>query len=181
VYVFYLRATNNLIWCDFVSKDESANKTEEKIVIPIKAADVMSTEVAILDENVSVKKAAEIMAQEGVSAIIATAEGKAKGILTERDILKRIVAEDKNSKKTKVKEIMSSPLVTIEPSTDLEEAARLMFEKKMKNLPVMHENRLIGLISLHDICRLQPEILRLLRQTMKTPKNLQKVLRYYII
>jgi signal-transduction protein with cAMP-binding, CBS, and nucleotidyltransferase domain len=164
-----------------VSKDEPEKKTEEKILIPIKAEDVMVREVITLDENVSAKKAAEIMAQEGVSAIIATVEGKANGILTERDILKRIVAEDKNSRKTKVKEIMSSPLVTIGPSTDLEEAGNLMFEKKIKNLPVVHENRLIGLISLQDICRLQPEILRKLRQAIETPKNLQKVLRNYII
>ena len=164
-----------------MSKDEPENKAEENIVIPIKAADVMTTEVAIMDAEVSVKEAAEVMAQEGVSAIIITVEEKAKGIVTERDILKRIVAEDKNAKKTKVKEIMSSPLVTIEPSTDLETAAHLMFEKKIKNLPVTHENRLVGLINLQDICRLQPEILRLLRQTMETPKNLQKVLRYYII
>ena len=164
-----------------MSKDEPGNKTEEKIIIPIKVEDVMVSEVVVLDENFSAKKAAEIMAQEGVSAIIVTAEGKANGILTERDILKRIVAEDKNSRKTKVKEIMTSPLVTIGPSTDLEEAAQLMFEKKIKNLPVIHENRLVGLISLQDICRLQPEVLRTLRQAMETPKNLQKVLRYYII
>ena len=163
-----------------MSQDEPGNKTKEKILIPIKAEDVMTTEVVTLDENDSAKKAAEIMAQEGVSAIIVTAEGKANGILTERDILKRIVAEDKNSRKTKVKEIMSSPLVTIGPSTDLEEAAHLMFEKKIKNIPVANENRLIGLISLQDICRLQPEVLKILRQTMETPKNLQKVLRYYI-
>jgi len=164
-----------------VSEDEPENEAEEKILIPMKAEDVMAREVVTLDEDVSAKKAAEIMAQEGVSAIIVTSEGKAKGILTERDILKRIVAEDKDSRKTKVKEIMSSPLVTIEPSTDLEKAAHLMFEKKIKNLPVIHENRLIGLISLQDICKLQPEILRILRQAMETPKNLQKVLKCYII
>jgi CBS domain-containing protein len=163
-----------------LSEDECEGKAKEKFVIPIKAKDVMVTEVAIMDEDVSVKTAAEVMSQEGVSAIIVTLEGIAKGIVTERDILKRIVAEDKNARKTKVREIMSSPLVTIEPSTDLEEAARLMFAKRVKNLPVTHENRLIGLINLQDICRLQPEILRLLRQTVETPKNLQKVLRYYI-
>ena len=76
---------------------------------------------------------------------------------------------------------MSSPLVTIEPNADLEKAARLMFEKKIKNLPVAHGNRLIGLINLQDICLLQPEILKLLIETMETPKNIQKVLRYYII
>ena len=164
-----------------MSENETGNKAKGKILIPIKAEDVMTTEVAVMDEAVSAKKAAEIMAQEGVSAIIVTVEGKAKGIVTERDILKRIVAEDKNAVKTKVKEIMSSPLLTIESSTDLEAAARLMFEKKIKNLPVTHEKRLIGLINLQDICQFQPEILRLLKQTMKTPKNLQKILRYYII
>jgi CBS domain-containing protein len=164
-----------------VPEDKSGNKSEEKILLPIKAEDVMVTEVAILGGNASAKKAAEIMAQEDVSAIIVTTEGKANGIVTERDILKRIVVEDKNSKETKVKEIMSSPLVTIEPSTNLENAAHIMFEKKIKNLPVIHENRLVGLIRLQDICKLQPEVLRLLRETMKTPKNLEKVLRCYII
>lgn len=181
-FSFYSRASNSLNG-DFVSEDEIENKpeSEQKILIPLKAEDVMAREVITLDENVSAKKAAEIMAQEGVSAIIATSEGKAIGILTERDILKRIVAEDKNSRKTKVKDIMSRPLVTIESSTDLEEAAHLMFEKKIKNLPVIHDNRMVGLISLQDVCRLQPEILRILRQTMETPKNLQKVLSCYII
>jgi CBS domain-containing protein len=163
-----------------LSEDENGGKAEEKFVIPIKAEAVMATEVAVMDENVSVKEAAEVMAQEDISAVIVTVEEKAKGIVTERDIIKRIVATDKNAKKTKVKEIMSSPLVTIEPTTYLETAARLMFEKKIKNLPVTHENRLVGLINLQDICRLQPEILKLLKQTMKTPKNLQKILRYYI-
>lgn len=164
-----------------MSKNETGNKEEEKILIPIKAEEVMITEVVIVDENVSAKKAAEIMAQEGASAIIVTVEGKAKGILTERDILKRLVVEDRNSRKTEVKEIMSSPLVTIGPNTDLEEAARIMFEKKIKHLPVIHEKRLIGLVSLQDICKLQPEVLRILRQKMETPKNIQKVLRCYII
>lgn len=163
-----------------MSKDEIRNKTEAKFVIPLKAENVMATEVAIMKEEMSSKKAAELMAKENISAIIVTSKGKAKGIVTGRDILKRIVAEDKNASKTKLKEIMSSPLVTIEPTTNLEKAARLMFEKKIKNLPVAHENRLVGLINLQDICLIQPEILKLLRETMKTPKNLQKVLRYYI-
>ena len=166
---------------DFLTKGEPVNNLEEKSFIPIKAEDVMITKVVILDESVSVKKAAEIMAQANMSAIIVTAKGKTKGILTERDILKRIVAEGKNARKTKVKDIMSSPLVTIGPKTDLKEAARLMFEKKIKNLPVSYKNRLVGLVNLQDICRSQPEILRSLGQLMEPPKNLQKVLRYYII
>ena len=179
MYVLLEGEVNNLVWCRSLSEDEHVEQAEQKLVLP-KAEDVMATEVAVMDAEVSVKEAAEVMAQEGLSAVIVTVEDKATGIVTERDILKRIVVEDKNAKKTKVKEIMSSPLVTIEPTTDIEEAARLMFEKKIKNLPVTHEKRLIGLINLQDICRIQPEILKLLKQTMEPPENLQKVLRYYI-
>jgi CBS domain-containing protein len=164
-----------------VSEDENGNSAGEKIVIPLKAEDVMVREVVTLDENVSVKEAADIMSQQGINSVIATEKGRAIGIVTERDILKRIVSEDKNSKKTKIKDIMSSPLVVIVPSTDLEEAARLMFDKKIKNLPVIDKNRLIGLVSLTDICRLQPEILKILRQTIETPKNLKKVVECYIV
>lgn len=160
---------------------EIPEKPEDKNLIPLKAQDVMATEVVIIDEKESVKKAAELMAQLGVSAVIVTGKGKANGILTERDIIKRIVAEDKDSRNTQIKEIMSTPLVAVEPSINLEEAAHLMFERKIKNLPVIHDNRLIGLIGLQDICRFQPEILRILKQEMEPPKNIQKVLRYYII
>jgi CBS domain-containing protein len=164
-----------------VPEDEAENGAEEKIKIPLKAEDVMVREVVTVDENVSVKEAAEIMAQQGISSVIATTKGRATGILTERDILKRIVAEDKNSKKTKVKDIMSSPLIVIEPNADLEKAAHLMFENKIKKLPVIENNRLTGLVSLTDICRLQPEILKILRQTMEPPKSLKKVLDCYIV
>ena len=162
-------------------KNKSRKIAKEKSFIPIKAADIMVTDVVILERDFSVKKAAEIMAQTDVSAIIVSSEGNANGIVTERDILKRIVAEGKDSEKTKIGDIMSHPLVTIRPGTDLEEAARLMYEKKIKNLPVSYENRLVGLINLQDICRVQPEILKMLKKAMEPPKNLKKVLRYYII
>jgi len=155
-----------------VPKDKTEKTTKEKNLIPLKAEDVMITKVAIIDENVSVKKAAEIMGQIDMGAIIVTAEGKTKGILTERDILKRVVAEGKDANKIKVKNIMSSPLITINPKSTLKEAAHIMFKKKIKNLPVSLENRLIGLVNLHDICKSQPQVLRQLRQVIiKTENN----------
>ncbi|MCW4045763.1 MAG: CBS domain-containing protein [Candidatus Bathyarchaeota archaeon] len=164
-----------------MSDPEAEGYSEEKIAIPLKAEDVMATEVLTLDENTSVKEAAEIMAKEGFSYGIVTADGKAVGIMTERDILKRIVAEDRDPRKTKVKHIMSSPLVVIERGTDLEKASRLMFEKEIKNLPVVDNNRLVGLVNLTDICRVQPEIFKALKQTMETPKNIKKILDRYIV
>ena len=169
--------------------------TEEKQVTPIaqektdenkvslRTANVMVKKVITVDEQASVKEAADTMNQFEIGSVITTRKGKPIGIITERDLLKRIVAEGRNAKKTKVKEIMSSPLVVISPDTDLEEAARLMFEMKIKKLPVTEQNRLVGLVSLTDIARAQPMIkfLQTLAATECTPKSMQKVLNCYIV
>jgi CBS domain-containing protein len=144
----------------------------------------MAKEVITIDENASVEKAVNIMNQAEISCVIATRKGKAVGIITERDILKRIVAEGKNAKKTRVKDIMSTPLITISSDTDVEEAARLMFEKKIKKLAVIDHNHLVGLISLTDIARAQPSITKVLQKLaafQEPPKSIKKVLDSYIV
>ena len=157
-------------------------KTDENKVT-LKTVNVMVKKVITVDEKASVKEAADTMNQFGIGSVITTRKGKPIGIITERDLLKRIVSEGRNAKKTRVKEIMSSPLVVISPDTDLEEAARLMFEMKIKKLPVTEQNRLVGLVSLTDIARAQPMIkfLQKLAATQYTPKSIQKVLNCYIV
>jgi signal-transduction protein with cAMP-binding, CBS, and nucleotidyltransferase domain len=98
--------------------------------------------------------------------------------------LKRVIVDAKNAKKTKVSEAMSSPLEVIASGTDLEEAIRLMFQKKIKKLPVVDKSRLIGLVSLTDIARCQPALIKILKTfalTQDTPKSMKKVLDYYIV
>jgi CBS domain-containing protein len=152
--------------------------------VSLKVEDVMVAEVVTIDENASVKEAAEIMNQFEIGSIIAVRKGKAIGIITERDLLKRVVAEGMDAKKTRVKDIMSSPLVVIAPGIELEEALRLMFEKKIKKLAVVDQKRLIGLVSLTDIASCQPAIIKLLKTfaaAQNTPKSMKKVLDYYIV
>jgi CBS domain-containing protein len=124
---------------------------------------MMAKEVVMIDENASAKESADVMNEREISSIIATRNGKPIGIITERDLLKRIVAEGKNAKKVKVKDIMSSPLIAIEPDVPLEEAARLMFDKKIKKLPVTAQDSVIGLLSLTDIARCQPLMMKVLK------------------
>lgn len=79
---------------------------------------------------------------------------------------------------------MSSPLEVVAPDTSLEEALQLMFQKKIKKLPVIYKNRLLGLVSLTDIARCQPAIIKLLKSfaaAQDTPKSMKKVLDYYIV
>jgi CBS domain-containing protein len=156
----------------------------ENASVSLRVEDVMITEVITIDENASVKEAAEIMNQYEIGSLIAVRKGKAIGIITERDLLKRVIVEAKNAKKTKVSEAMSSPLEVIASGTDLEEAVRLMFQKKIKKLPVVDKKRLVGLVSLTDIARCQPAIMKILKTfaaAQDTPKSMKKVLDYYIV
>ena len=157
---------------------------EEESRLSLKVADVMVREVITIDENSTVKEAAEVMNKFEIGCLIAVRKGKAVGIITERDLLKRVVAEAKDVNKTRVKDVMSSPLVVVEPGMDLEEAVKLMFQMKIKKLPVVEEKRLVGLVSLTDIARFQPQMIKILKQlaTRQTaPKSIKKVIDYYVV
>jgi CBS domain-containing protein len=152
--------------------------------VSLKVEDVMTPEIITIDENASVKEAADIMDQNEISCLIAVRKGDVIGIITERDLLKRVIVEAKNAKKTKVGEVMSSPLEVVAFGTDLEKAVRLMFEKKIKKLPVVSNNGLVGLVSLTDIARFQPTIITLLKSiaaAQDVPKSMKKVLNHYIV
>ncbi|MEM3442231.1 MAG: CBS domain-containing protein [Candidatus Bathyarchaeia archaeon] len=161
-----------------------AQEKEHEESVSLKVEDVMIKEVITIDENSTVKEAAEIMNKFEIGCLIAVRKGKAMGIITERDLLKRVVAEARDANKTKVKDVMSSPLIVVEPGMDLEEAVKLMFQMKIKKLPVVEGKRLVGLITLTDIARFQPQMIKLLKQlAMKhaPPKSMKKVLDYYIV
>jgi CBS domain-containing protein len=162
-----------------VSKEKSVQGN-----VTLKVEDVMTSEVITIDENATVKEAAEIMDKNEISCLIALRKGRAIGIITERDLLKRIIVEAKNPEKTKVGKVMSSPLEVVAVGTDLEKALRLMFRKKIKKLPVVNKDSLLGLVSLTDVARCQPAIIKLLKSfaaARDTPKSMKKVLDYYIV
>jgi CBS domain-containing protein len=152
--------------------------------LSLKVEDVMVREVITIDENSTVREAADVMNKFEIGCLIAVKKGKAVGIITERDLLKRVVAEAKDVNRTRVKDVMSSPLVVVEPSMDLEEAVKLMFQIKIKKLPVVEEKRLVGLVSLTDIARFQPQMIKILKQLamrQTAPKSMKKVLDYYVV
>jgi len=151
---------------------------------PLKVRDVMVKEVISLDENSTVREAVDIMNEFQIGSLIVLSRGKTVGIVTERDFLKRVIAGEKDAKTTKLKEIMTTPLVVVEPNMDLGEAVKLMFQKKIKKLVVVDANKLVGLVTLTDIARFQPEMIEMLKQltTKQTvPKSMQKVIDFYIV
>ncbi len=115
--------------------------------------------------------------------MIVTKGDKPIGILTERDMLKRVLAKSRNPEKTMVSEIMTVPVIEISPATSLEEAAKLMFDHNVKKLPVVSGGKLVGLVTLTDLARFQPKIIRILKRIINenTPRRMKKVVDYYII
>ena len=150
----------------------------------LKVEDVMVRDVVTIEGNSSVKKAARVMNKFDIGCLIVEGEGNFLGIVTERDLLKRVVAEAKDVTKTKVIDIMSSPLTTIKPFTDVEDAVELMFGAKVKRLPVFSRGkRLVGLVTLTDTARFQPYLLKILKQLnsrkrLLTDKEKELIKRY---
>jgi len=149
----------------------------------LEVEDVMVDEVVTIDEEATVGEAVELMNKHEIGCLIAMRKGKPSGILTERDLLKRVLAESRDPKKIKVLEVMSKPLVVGRPHMDVEDAARLMFKMKIKKLPVVEKGRLLGLITLTDLVRVQPQMISILKKLSVqelTPKRMKKVVDYYI-
>lgn len=119
----------------------------------LKVKDVMVTNLITMDAGSNARKAAELMNQHDIGCIIVIDSDKPVGIITERDMLKRVLLQVRDSRRTHASHIMSKPLITTSPETDLRDAVSLMNERRIKKLPVLEDDRLIGLLSITDIVR----------------------------
>lgn len=122
--------------------------------------DVMNTDVKTIDKDSTVQEAAEIMNKFGIgSLIVIKGEDNMVGIVTERDMMSKIVAKAKDSSKTRVSEIMTKKVIMVSPNSDIEDAVHIMLDKKIKKLPVLENNKLIGIVTSVDLCSAQPKLI----------------------
>jgi len=115
--------------------------------------DIMKTPVLTIDSSMTVKDAAKMMEDAKIGSIVVTENNTVAGILTERDFVRKIVALGK-SFSTKVKDIMSSPLIVINPDETVWELASLMKARRIHRVPVVDKGRLVGIVSTADLTRL---------------------------
>jgi len=150
----------------------------------IKVDDVMVEDVVTVEAEASVKRAVEIMNKHEIGCLIVVKRGKAVGIVTERDMLRRVLVGARDPRKTKVREIMSAPLVVGNSQMEIEDAVKLMFEMKVKKLPIVDKGKLVGLVTLTDLARYQPHMIELLKKIIANqlpPKRMKKVVDYYVV
>jgi signal-transduction protein with cAMP-binding, CBS, and nucleotidyltransferase domain len=114
--------------------------------------DFMSKNVITIDAQGTVLEAAKLMHQQDVGDLVVMEGIVAKGIVTERDLVRRVMAQ-KKPLDTKVSEIMSDPLITIDEESQLRDPARKMVKYKIRRLPVTRNNVLVGIIATSDFAR----------------------------
>ena len=116
--------------------------------------DVMEENVQTIDLNANVKKGAAVMAKKGIGSLVVVQEGRAVGIVTERDLVSKIIADGLDPAKVLVRDIMSTPLITIQPDAKIAEAARLMNEYKIRRVVVTAaDGSLAGIVTASDLAR----------------------------
>jgi len=149
----------------------------------VEIRDVMVEQVITIGKDATLEDAVKLMNKHEIGCLIVMENGKPAGILTERDLLKRVLATSKRLRKRKVMEVMSKNLISVSPQTEVEEAARLMFQKKIKKLPVVEKEKLLGLVTLTDILRMHPQIIRMYKifSSDLAPRRMKKVLDYYLL
>lgn len=119
----------------------------------MKIFSIMTKNVKVVRQDDSVKKAVSIMNRYTIGSVVVVNANRTVGIITERDVLRRLVAKNKNAQKTKCKDIMSKPLKTIEAEESIEDAIEMMNENGIKKLIVTRGSTLVGILSATDIIK----------------------------
>jgi signal-transduction protein with cAMP-binding, CBS, and nucleotidyltransferase domain len=119
----------------------------------LKVRDVMAREPIAVDCERSIKETAIAMDRSGRGCVLITSKGRVIGIVTERDLVRRALTKGVGIARTKVKTLMSSPLIVVDPEARVEDAAKVMAQNRVRRLPVVDERGLVGLITVTDIAR----------------------------
>jgi len=149
---------------------------------------IMVGKVISVKADASVKDAVDLMNQYDIGCLVVDEDGIVNGIITERDVLKRVISKSKSPEETKVSDVMSKPLIFGGPKMYVEDAARLMFSKNIKKLPIIKNGRVTGIITFSDIARIsnvEPQMAKVIEELMKNgwlpSKKMKKVADFYIV
>jgi CBS domain-containing protein len=129
--------------------------------------DIMAKNVKTVRTDDSALDAVVKMNKFDVGSVIVTNSNRAVGIITSKNILSRIVESRLDASMVRAKDIMSSPLITIEPDASIEDAAKLMAQKKIKKLVIMDKGKVLGILSTSDIVKANPTQLGILQELLK--------------
>ncbi|MEK9629829.1 MAG: CBS domain-containing protein [Nitrospinota bacterium] len=111
----------------------------------------MTSPVLSIDQEKSVKNAAEIIYAKKIGSLLVKENGNFVGIITKTDLMKRVLIKDLDAKTVKVSEVMSHPLFTIDAGESIDAAKKMLKEKSIRHLTVTQNNQVVGIISIKDL------------------------------
>jgi CBS domain-containing protein len=112
-------------------------------------------DVLTIDGSATVLQAIEMMVAANVGSLLVTGADGIVGIMTERDYLRRVTLQGRDERQTPVSEIMSAPVIYVTPDTEIEECMALMTERRIRHVPVVDGEELVGVISIGDLVKFQ--------------------------
>lgn len=110
----------------------------------------MKKNVITIDAEKTIEEACKIMGEKHIGSLIVTINDEPRGIFTERDLVSKVISKNIDIKKAKVKEYMSSPLIFVKPDIHIKEAAKIMVEMHIRRLPVIENDKLVGIFTSSD-------------------------------
>jgi len=144
---------------------------------------IMVQKVITVGSDATVRDAVNLMNKHDIGCLVIVENGKPAGIVTERDMLKRILAQSEELEKIDIQKVMSKPLIVGKPDMEIENAAQIMFTKKIKKLPIVEKGKLLGLLTLTDLLRVQPQLIKMYKifSSDLAPQRMKKVFDYYLL
>jgi len=121
--------------------------------VDILLKDIMVSNVVTIDPDKTARDAARLMADNGISSVIVMKGNEIIGIVTERDLVRKVCANDISSSKVSITSVMSSPVITAESDLPIEAAVQRMFNNRIRRLPVVEDGRLVGIVTISDIAK----------------------------
>ncbi len=138
--------------------------------MPMFVKEIMSTPPITIELTETAKHAGKKMKEKRKGFLVVVNNGEPVGVLSDSDLIREIVAGGKDPEKVLVEDMMSAPVITTEPSAEVMSVINKMRKTNIHRLPVLDDNKVVGIVSLTDIARSSPEMYYLLeyRQKMKT-------------
>ncbi len=129
--------------------------------------DIMAVNVVSMPPDASVFEVSKAMAKMDIGSVIIADKDRPLGIITESDIVRRVIVEEMDTKTTTASEIMSSPIIHVEPGTGLTAAMRVMAKSNIRRVAVLKNNSLAGIITSRDLLRWSPELIDILVESLR--------------
>ena len=139
-----------------------------------KVYDCMTTKPISVSSEISLEECAKVMAANHVGALVIKDDHQSRGLITEQDIVRKIIAKGINPLAKKVRDFMEKKLLTISPNDDIYEALIKMRDSNIRHLPVVNKGKMVGLLTLKDVLKIEPSLFELLVEKFELREEKRK-------